>query len=382
LEIMTSVSTRQASAETPVNRRLDPVRILAVDVGAGTQDILVYESDRPIENCVKLVLPSQTQVVSTRIRRATTAGKPIHLTGSVMGGGASSAAIEAHLAEGLGVTASPEAARSIHNDLDRVQQLGVLLRDTPPPGAEIIWMRDIDLATLGALLERFGVEMPSLFAIAAQDHGYLPGAGGREFRYEFLQSLLAEGGEMPSMVYREPPDYMIRMRAIVDDLPGAVVMDTGAAAVLGVLGDPVVADAAESDGAVLVNIGNMHTFGVAIRGRRIFGLFEHHTGGITSSVLSHLVGRLQNGTLTHEEVTANGGHGAAFDPAYREAGGFPFVAITGPNRRLAAPLGYHAAVPHGDMMLSGPFGLVEGMLQRLANEGFHVPVATLVGGRS
>ena len=377
---MTAASPIVRDTATIPSLRLDPLRILAVDVGAGTQDILVYESDRSIENCVKLIVPSQTQVVAGRIRRATGAGRPIYLTGSVMGGGASSSAVEAHLSAGLPVIAAPEAARSLHNDLERVQRMGVGLSDTPPPGAEIIWLRDIDLAALGETLSRFGVAMPSLFAIAVQDHGYLPGSGGREFRYEFLQSLLSGGGEMASMVYRDPPDYMIRMRAVIDDLPGAVVMDTGAAAVLGVLGDPVVARAAETQGAVLVNIGNMHTFGVALRGRRIFGLFEHHTGGITPGVLSHLVECLQDGTLTHDEVLGNGGHGAAFDPAYRHADRFPFVAITGPNRRIAASLGYHAAVPHGDMMLAGPFGLVEGLLQRLSNDGYRLPVSTLVGG--
>ena len=375
-------SAQPATTATRSERQvaIDPLRILAVDVGAGTQDILVYESDRTIENCVKLVLPSQTQVVAGRIRRATAAGRPVHLTGSVMGGGASSSAVEEHIAVGLDVTASPEAARSIHNDLARVQAMGISLSDTPPPGAEIIWMQDIDLAAIADVLGRFGIEMPSLFAIAVQDHGYLPGASGREFRYEFLQLLLEEGDNLAGMVYRDPPEYMIRMRAVIDDLPGAVVMDTGTAAVMGVLGDPVVARQAAGGGAVLVNIGNMHTFGVAIRDQRVYGLFEHHTGGITPAVLAHLVERLQSGTLTHDEVTANGGHGAAFDPAYRKAGEFPFVAITGPNRRVAVPLGYHAAVPHGDMMLAGPFGLVEGMLRRLASEGYRIPVTTLVGG--
>jgi len=365
---------------TKVQTHLDPLRILAIDVGAGTQDVLVYESDRPIENCVKLVLPSQTQVVANRIRRATDARRPIYLTGSVMGGGASSTAIERHLAAGLTVTSSPEAARSIHNDLERVTQLGVVLSDAPPPGAEVIWMRDVDLDAIGSALGRFEVELPSLFAIAVQDHGYLPGAGGREFRYEFLQSLLENSGTLEGMVFREPPDYMIRMRAVVDDLPGASVMDTGAAAVFGVLGDPRVATAAAEDGAVLVNIGNMHTFGIAIRDGRVYGLFEHHTGGITPEVLRHLVERLQNGSLTHEEVTANGGHGAAFDPEYRRAGSFPFVAITGPNWKVAAPLGYYNAVPHGDMMLAGPFGLVEGMMRTLAREGYALPISTLVAG--
>lgn len=346
-----------------------PLRILAIDVGAGTQDILVYESDRRPENCVKLVLPSQTQVVAGRIRRATASGAPIYLTGTVMGGGASSAAIEAHLAAGLPVYAAPDPARTLHNDLERVRRMGVMIQDEPPVGAELIWLGDVDLPGIAAALAPFEVTLPSLYAIAVQDHGYLPGTGGREFRYEFLQSLLDHGGDALNMVYREPPAYMLRMRAIRRSVPGAVVMDTGSAAVLGILGDRAVASAVAREGAILVNIGNMHTFGVALRGRRIYGLFEHHTGGITPEILAHLVSRLQAGELTNDEVHAFGGHGAAFDPTYRDAGPFGFVAITGPNRSIARDLGYHEAVPHGDMMLSGPFGLVEGLLGLLAREG-------------
>ena len=75
----------------------EPLRILAIDAGAGTQDILLYESDRTPENCIKLVLPSQTQVVARRIAALTARGVPLHISGRVMGGGASSEAIEAHL---------------------------------------------------------------------------------------------------------------------------------------------------------------------------------------------------------------------------------------------------------------------------------------------
>ncbi len=345
-----------------------PTRILAIDVGAGTQDVLVYESDRAPENCVKLVLPSQTQVVAARVRAATARGAPLYLAGSLMGGGASSEAIQAHLAAGLPVAAAPEPARTLHNDLERVRAMGVENRDEPPPGAEVVWLGDVDLAALRTALAQFEVALPSLFAIAVQDHGYLPGAGGREFRYEFLQSLLDGGGDVLNMVFREPPEYMLRMRAVRRAVPGAIVMDTGAAAVLGSLGDPDVARAVASEGAILVNVGNMHTFGVALRGRRICGLFEHHTGGITASLLAHLVAQLREGKLTNEEVHALGGHGAAFAPGYRQAGRFGFVAVTGPNRAVARDLGYHEAVPHGDMMLAGAFGLVEGALQLLARE--------------
>src|SRR3954462_10688417 len=87
------------------------LRILAIDIGAGTQDILIYESGKPIENCSKLILPSQTQIVAARIRNVTEARKPLHLSGRLMGGGASTSAITAHVAAGLPVTATADAAR-------------------------------------------------------------------------------------------------------------------------------------------------------------------------------------------------------------------------------------------------------------------------------
>ena len=157
-----------------------PRRVLAVDVGAGTQDVLLYESDREPENCVKLVLPSQTQVVGRRLRAATAAGRPVHLTGSLMGGGASSDAARDHLAAGLPLSATPEAARTLHNDLARVERMGVVLRDGPPPGAVVVATKDVDLDALGAALAPFAVELPPTVAVAVQDHGHRPGAGNNE----------------------------------------------------------------------------------------------------------------------------------------------------------------------------------------------------------
>src|SRR5919202_702032 len=72
-------------------------RILAIDVGAGTQDILLWESDRSYENCVQLILPSHTQIFAGRIGERTAAGLDIYLTGALMGGGASSDAVAKHL---------------------------------------------------------------------------------------------------------------------------------------------------------------------------------------------------------------------------------------------------------------------------------------------
>mgnify|MGYP000974783707 CR=1 FL=1 len=342
--------------------------LLAVDVGAGTQDILLYDPAREPENCLKLVLPSQTQVVGAKVRAATAARQPLHLDGVVMGGGASSDAMKAHLETGLPLSATPSAAQTIHNDLERVAALGVTLRDDPPPGAIVVETGDIDLDALQTALTPFGVTLPERLAVAVQDHGYVAGSGNNDVRFAYLQSLFDDGGDLRRMVYTAPPAGMTRMAAVVQAYPGAILMDTGAAAVLGALADPVVGQAAAREGAILVNVGNMHTFATLVRGERLYGLFEHHTGGITPEIIRDLVEGLRDGTLDTRGFRANfDGHGAALDPAYREVGPFPFVAITGPNRRLARALGYHEAAPHGDMMLAGSWGLVAGtaLLERI-----------------
>jgi uncharacterized protein (DUF1786 family) len=88
---------------------------------------------------------------------------------------------------------------------------------------------------------------------------------------------------------------------------------------------------------------------------------EHHTEAVDTAKLQRLVTRLVDGTITHDEVFADDGHGAFVLDAYRGLPRFDFVAITGPNRRLAKSLGWHEAAPHGAMMLSGCFGLVRGI---------------------
>lgn len=334
--------------------------VLAIDVGAGTQDILLFDPALEPENCPKLVLPSQTQVVGRRIRAATRAGHAVHLAGRLMGGGASSDAARDHLAAGLPLSANADAARTLHNDPDRVAAMGAVIRDEPPPGSVTVECGDIDLPMLAAALAPFGIDLPERVAVAVQDHGYRPGAGNNEVRFDYLQGLLADGGDLSRMVYADPPPGMTRMAAVAAAVPGVVLMDTGAAAVLGALRDPRVAEAAER-GAILVNVGNMHTFATLVKGRRLYGLFEHHTGGITADLIARLVGSLQRGDLDVARFRQTfDGHGAALDPAYHDEGPFAFVALTGPNRRIARPLGYHEAAPHGDMMLAGCWGLIDG----------------------
>ncbi len=350
-------------------QRDSSTRILAIDVGAGTQDILVYDASRSPENCFKMVLPSQTQVIASRIRTSTSEGRAIHLDGLLMGGGASTDAILAHIAAGLRITATPSAAATVHNNLDRVRLQGVEIAEAAPDGATVIRTGDVDLPAIAAVLDRFAVPMPKNIAVAVQDHGYRPGQGNNDVRFEYLQSLLDEGGELSHMVFTEAPPGMTRMSSVLGAIGGGVVMDTGAAAVLGALGDPLVRLHAQADGVVLVNVGNMHTFATLLKHDRLYGLFEHHTGGISAEIIGTLVSGLQTGTLDPSSFREQfDGHGAAIHPEYGTEGPFSFVAVTGPNRGIARELGYHEAAPFGDMMLTGAYGLAEGMLMHMRRE--------------
>src|ERR1700704_4935778 len=101
------------------------MQILTVDVGTGTQDILLFDSDRELENCFKLVLPSPTVVIADRIRAATLARQRLVLQGVTMGGGPSPWATMDHIRAGLEAFATPDAARTFDDDLDAVAEMGI-----------------------------------------------------------------------------------------------------------------------------------------------------------------------------------------------------------------------------------------------------------------
>src|SRR5690348_822669 len=106
-----------------------PIRILAVDVGTGTQDILLFESGKTIENNFKMVMPSPTMIIADRIKRATERGQPIVLTGVTMGGGPCHWAARDHALAGYAVAVTPEAGRTFDDDLTMVEKMGFEIVD-------------------------------------------------------------------------------------------------------------------------------------------------------------------------------------------------------------------------------------------------------------
>jgi uncharacterized protein (DUF1786 family) len=335
-------------------------RILAIDIGAGTMDVLLHDPAQPMENAVQLVLPSATALVGRRIENARRAGKAVFLHGNLMGGYHTTNAVWRHLEAGFAVYATERAARTVHDDLDLLERKGVKIVDAAPADAVAIELRDLDLAKLAKVLGPYDLTIPSTIAVAAQDHGFSPKASNRLFRFDHWRRYLVPGGTLADHIWTHPPEYMTRLLAIQADAPGAIVADTGPVAVLGALEDERVAAEAER-GACIVNVGNQHTLALLVRGEELFGVMEHHTEAMTTEKLDRLVTRLIAGTITHDEVFADDGHGALILDAYRDAGPFTFIAVTGPNRAMAKALGWYFATPHGAMMLSGCFGLVRGV---------------------
>jgi uncharacterized protein (DUF1786 family) len=345
------------------------MQILAIDVGTGTQDVLLFDSQREPENAFKLVMPAPTVLLADQIRAATRAGQAVLLTGVTMGGGPCGWALADHLKAGYPAYATPDAARTLNDDLNEVAGLGVQL--IRPDEAESIAdarrleTRDLDYPALRQAFGAFGIDLDAVdvLAVAAFDHGAAPpGVSDRKFRFDYLARHLGQsGGSLADLSFEHSviPAEMTRLRAIAATTPPdrpLVVMDTAPAAVLGALEDPVVRAAPD---ALLVNVGNQHTLAFHLQERQIAGLFEHHTGLLTRETLEGLLEELAGGTISNDALFAEHGHGALLLPSQRP-GKVQFLSVTGPRRTLLADshLQPHMAVPYGDMMMAGCWGLV------------------------
>jgi len=344
------------------------MKFLAIDVGMGTQDILLYDSKKNIENCFKMVLPSQTQIVAQRISRETRAGRAIVLAGETMGGGPCVGAIRLHIEAGLAVYATEKAALTVNDNLEKVRDTGVVIVSEEEAGelnAARIEMCDVDKSALKKALGLFGIPLPDKFAVAVQDHGYSPGVSNRVFRFAYFRDIIKNGGSLNSFVYKgNTPPRFTRMKAVERTVPGALLMDTGFAAIRGALsGEDAKAP------SLVVNIGNGHTLAGVVDNGVVLSLFEHHTHQMTAGKLDDYLMRLCNGTLGFKEVFDDGGHGSYI----REAAGFDNIGsilVTGPNRSIMrrSHLDIRFAAPYGDMMLSGCFGLMDAYLNNIENQ--------------
>lgn len=372
------------------------MKILTIDVGTGTQDIYLYDSRLDLENGFKLVVPSPTMIVNQRLKTATRRGEAVLLTGVTMGGGPSQWAAEEHVRAGLKTYATPDAARSFNDNLDAIREMGILIvsedeAKSLPNSILRVVLRDFDIDAIQVALNQFDVSLKDLsaIAIAVFDHGNAPAdISDRQFRFDYLDERIRTENRLSAFAFPadDIPPIMTRLEAVVKsarhyggalltDVP-LILMDTAPAAILGATLDPKVAARSR---VLITNVGNFHTLAFRLGPDGIEGVFEHHTGLLDLPKLERLLLALADGTLKHEHVFNDHGHGAlVYDqiPLNIQAGNGgeddPFgVVVTGPRRNLmrGSQLKPYFAVPFGDMMIAGCFGLLAAVADVLPELG-------------
>ncbi len=220
----------------------------------------------------------------------------------------------------------------------------------------------------------------SAIAVAVFDHGNAPaGVSDRQFRFDYLDERIQAKNSLSAFAYlsTDIPKIMTRLQSVADsagELPcPLVVMDTAPAAVLGANFDPVVAMRKQK---IICNVGNFHTLAFRLGEKGIEGVFEHHTGEIDLPKLEMLLRKLADGSLKHQDVFDDMGHGALmYSEEIFEFGKDEFdVVVTGPRRSMfqtmdgrpmtenngpsSTVLRPYFATPFGDMMIAGCFGLL------------------------
>ena len=342
-------------------------RYLLLDIGAGTMDMLCYDTAERLH--YKAVVRSPVRVLADEIRR--TQGNLV-VTGHEMGGGPVSQALIERAATAEVVMATTAAA-TIHHHIQRVTDHGIRVVDADTaaglaaaPGCTHIHSGDLRTGQIQRLVEGMGLPFAfDVVGVCAQDHGVAPpGESHLDFRHRMFTAALESNPAPQALLYRsdEVPSQMNRLTSIAKEaqaLPAerVYVMDSGMAAILGASQDVL---AAERNRLLVLDIATSHTVGAALEEGQLCAFFEYHTQDMNVPRLDRLLRDLPDGNLTHQQILEEGGHGAYCRTAF----GYDQVELvlaTGPRRALAAasslPIIFGA--PWGDNMMTGTVGLLE-----------------------
>lgn len=347
-------------------------RYLLVDIGAGTMDILHYDTRSDIY--CKAVARSPVLSVAEKA-----AGLPgdLLVVGMEMGGGNLAQVLKerSRLAR---VVMSRSASATVNHDPEKVKSWGIqvvedleaeeLLKDT---GFAVLNLADLDLTRIRHIVE--GLDVPFRFdavCVCAQDHGVPPaGLSHLDYRHQIFKGSLEKDPSPHSLLYKagEIPQTFSRLRAICHtarSMPTdeVYVMDSGMAAILGASIDP---PALGKERILTLDVATSHTVGALLERGEVAGFFEYHTRDVTIEILDRLIAGLAEGVLEHRRILQEGGHGAYV----RNRIGLENVDVmiaTGPKRALVEGSCFPLlrGSPLGDNMMTGTVGLLEALRRK------------------
>jgi len=347
-------------------------RFLMIDVGAGTMDVLYYNTQTDLH--YKAVVKSPVRHLAEKV--LATPGDLL-VTGCEMGGGPITKALRER-ARTANVVVSAGAAATLHHDLDKVRSWNIRVvsdedaRELSSRGRySELNLGDLDPVRLEQIVGILGVPFEfDAVAACAQDHGVPPdGVSHLDFRHNMFESRLNENPLPHTLLYSndEVPAAMTRLSSMArtaQHLPTneVYVMDSGMAAILGASMD---VRASGSERVFVLDVATSHTVGAAMVGNELAGFFEYHTVDVTAERLESLFRDLDAGRLDHRQVLQEGGHGAYTRRAVGSCDNDVIIA-TGPKRRLVdgSTLPVVFGAPLGDNMMTGTVGLLEAVRRR------------------
>ena len=342
-------------------------RFLIVDIGAGTMDVLYYDTESGLH--YKAV--AKSPVLSLAEKAASIPGNLL-ITGVEMGGGTLSNVLRQRAEKGE-VIMSLSSAATIHHNPEKVRSWGIkIVEDTEADDLRHnkdyspLIVGDLEVDRLKRIVEGFDVSFSfDVVGVCAQDHGTPPeGVSHLDYRHNLFKAGLDENPFPHALLYKsdEVPVTFNRLLSIAESamtLPTdeVYVMDSGLAAILGASMD---SRARPKEKVLILDVATSHTVGAAMDGGEIAGFFEYHTHDITLERLEALLVDLADGKLKHRELLEEGGHGAYVRKAfgYQNA---EIIVATGPKRRLVenSRLPIALGAPLGDNMMTGTVGVLE-----------------------
>ncbi|WP_409200252.1 DUF1786 domain-containing protein [Methanobrevibacter sp. DSM 116169] len=337
------------------------MKILAIDIGTGTQDILFYDTTKELENSIKLVLPSPHIFIGQKIDQIE---NNILFTGNIMGGGKLKKKILEHIDKGYEVVMEEKCAKTIRDNLEHVKDLGIKIKDDNKnyDSYTKIYLSDVDMKKLKETFLNYDLDFEiDKIAIAVQDHGYNEKMGDRDFRFEKIREKIKFPINVEEFGYIDNiPEYFSRMKSVESTIKNEekltpLLMDTKFASICGMCYDENIKNL---NSFIVIDIGNGHTTAASIENNKIQGIFEHHTSSLTKDSLEKYITKLASGKITNEEVYNDHGHGAhVINPIST----IEKVVVSGPRRELieSTHLDWYYSCPGGDVMMTGTIGLIK-----------------------
>lgn len=358
------------------------MKLLAIDIGAGTEDLLLVDTDRPIENAIQRVMPSASARFEKLVIRA---NKDVFCYGSIIGGHPFIHGLEKIKKVGFQAIFTETAALSLRYDLNAVRSWGFsVISDQSPQVDELrsnpevlsMELADVDFPRLHQFLEECQVNLSEIAVVllCAQDHGlHAPGEKAREVRFKAYSNSLKKSGKLTSMLYGENevpkvfPRLASNLKLIQEHFPttkGRFVMDSSPAILLGACLEHRNAGQSKT----IINLGNGHTVVATVdETGEVQALCEHHTGQLRKGRLDEFLRAFFAKELTAEQILREGGHGVIYREGFN-AGIPDELLVVGPRRGLmnSSRFPFRFISPLGlSMMMVGPLGMITAYEERM-----------------